>query len=84
MLQLYAWRVKVESSRAFKNSLKCTVHQNATTNEVTLHEEYFQFTFKNKNLNTPRVGVKKKGGKDFSDRVNNWVGCKEYLDSSHM
>lgn len=39
-------RVRVESKRAFKKSLKFTVHQKATTNAITPHEKYFPLTLK--------------------------------------
>lgn len=60
-------RVRVESKRAFKKSLKFTVHQKATTNAITPHEKYFPLTLKlnfflNVTGNTLRVGVEKKGG----------------------
>lgn len=60
-------QVRVESKRAFKKTLKFTVHQKATTNAITPHEKYFPLTLKlnfflNVTGNTLRVGVEKKGG----------------------
>lgn len=65
-------RVRVESKRAFKKSLKFTVHQKATTKYFPLTLKLIFFLECDWEYPSCWCGKERGGGeRDFSDRVNN-------------